>query len=741
MKVGKSAYLMRLILLCLGIGAFPVLALGGFSYFQLSSGMQRLADEANAHLLAMTKVRIEQHLRSIDDAVNQFIGSQYFNQTMEGMLGPQQFERAQELFKAIGAMQRPEMFFRSFTIVNTEYQWVLDERGISRLTREDEVRYLPFFKEVDGPSQWQASTEHRARLVKKHPFHSGKPVNFIIAEVSLLEISRMIAAESNAGEIAILDEKGQLLLHSVEPGSTPRLQPSMIHDIVANGASDSWRTHRTGDKETGVVSDRSAYNGWYYISLVPLEEMTRRSREVGVLTLLISGAILLVTVFIAIGGSRSVYSPIGRLYSSIFGVHHGKRTRVDELAAISERFLTLMSSHEQLSKRLKEHFVAKLIQGSVQPRDIEERQQSGEIPVFPAYAVLVLDIDTLEGTRYQDKDKDLLLYAVNNMASELIPAAERLEPILHEQAQVTIVGIGEDGHSEDGVSGLLQQAQLVRKQVKELLGLPVSIGISSPYQELRNTVWAYKEGHEALQYRKRFGGNTVLYYGYVHPGDKSGKHYPAKLEEELLEAVKLADEQRARQLLHEFVQELVQNETHYQEFEFGLVRLLLSLLKLVPDQDQMKLELDSKSLLDRLSGLKTPDEMERWLCEEIAGPVMKALESRDELQYKVITQRMIQLIEENCQLDLTLEQCAAKMNYHPSYLKRVFVKATGQSFTDYVQLRRLEQAKKLLVETEKRIGDIAAEFGYTNPQNFIRYFRKLVGVTPKQYRDENRRLL
>ncbi|MNL85040.1 Transcriptional activator NphR [compost metagenome] len=60
------------------------------------------------------------------------------------------------------------------------------------------------------------------------------------------------------------------------------------------------------------------------------------------------------------------------------------------------------------------------------------------------------------------------------------------------------------------------------------------------------------------------------------------------------------------------------------------------------------------------------------------------------------------------------------------------------NFADYLAQYRLEVAKRWLKETELTITDIAEKLKYNNPANFIRYFRKMEGMTPGQYRDKNR---
>ena len=59
---------------------------------------------------------------------------------------------------------------------------------------------------------------------------------------------------------------------------------------------------------------------------------------------------------------------------------------------------------------------------------------------------------------------------------------------------------------------------------------------------------------------------------------------------------------------------------------------------------------------------------------------------------------------------------------------------TDKSFSDYLEEYKIDYAKKLLKETDRTVADIAAELNYTNAQNFIRFFSRVVGVTPGKYR-------
>jgi AraC-like DNA-binding protein/quercetin dioxygenase-like cupin family protein len=71
---------------------------------------------------------------------------------------------------------------------------------------------------------------------------------------------------------------------------------------------------------------------------------------------------------------------------------------------------------------------------------------------------------------------------------------------------------------------------------------------------------------------------------------------------------------------------------------------------------------------------------------------------------------------------------------------RCFARVTGSSPIDWLRRERINHAKRQLTETRDRIRDIAERVGYNDAFYFSRDFRKLVGMSPRQYRDRERAL-
>jgi AraC-like DNA-binding protein len=96
--------------------------------------------------------------------------------------------------------------------------------------------------------------------------------------------------------------------------------------------------------------------------------------------------------------------------------------------------------------------------------------------------------------------------------------------------------------------------------------------------------------------------------------------------------------------------------------------------------------------------------------------------------------RAKQFIQENQAEDLSLGQVAKAVNTSTFYFCKMFKKATGLNFTDYVSRVRVEKAKNLLLNRNLRVSEIAYEVGFQSLTHFNRVFKKIMGQSPTEYR-------
>lgn len=87
----------------------------------------------------------------------------------------------------------------------------------------------------------------------------------------------------------------------------------------------------------------------------------------------------------------------------------------------------------------------------------------------------------------------------------------------------------------------------------------------------------------------------------------------------------------------------------------------------------------------------------------------------------------------NFKSDLSLKDIAQKCNMNAAAFCRYFRKKTGQTFKDFMNEIRLGNATKLLLKGDLTMAEVAFESGFNNPSYFNRLFKRMKGVTPKEY--------
>ncbi len=100
-----------------------------------------------------------------------------------------------------------------------------------------------------------------------------------------------------------------------------------------------------------------------------------------------------------------------------------------------------------------------------------------------------------------------------------------------------------------------------------------------------------------------------------------------------------------------------------------------------------------------------------------------------------VAERVQRFLDENFQTPITTSTIARALRYNPDYLERVYRDQEETSIIEGLHLRRIAAARALLRnEVGKNINEIAFACGYSDPGYFRRKFKRLTGLTPKQFR-------
>ena len=131
---------------------------------------------------------------------------------------------------------------------------------------------------------------------------------------------------------------------------------------------------------------------------------------------------------------------------------------------------------------------------------------------------------------------------------------------------------------------------------------------------------------------------------------------------------------------------------------------------------------------NKLLHARNIDEMEYIILNELSYIIDK------EFGYRPDIKRAIDIIKEKYASPISLTSVSAEININPQYLSKLFHSETKELFNDYVTKVRIENAAKLLKESNLKIFEIAEKVGIPNYRYFSTVFKYCMGISPKNYK-------
>ena len=101
-----------------------------------------------------------------------------------------------------------------------------------------------------------------------------------------------------------------------------------------------------------------------------------------------------------------------------------------------------------------------------------------------------------------------------------------------------------------------------------------------------------------------------------------------------------------------------------------------------------------------------------------------------------LVKKIIDYISNHYSNELNYETIEKQFNFNPSYLNRIFKAHTGKTLHEFILQYRLNTAMEILRTQTIPVNHVASLCGFTNPYHFAKAFRKFVGVSPSEYRNQ-----
>jgi len=159
----------------------------------------------------------------------------------------------------------------------------------------------------------------------------------------------------------------------------------------------------------------------------------------------------------------------------------------------------------------------------------------------------------------------------------------------------------------------------------------------------------------------------------------------------------------------------------------------LQLVVKTKDVDLVKLFGNDNILWDKLATFTKGEDIINWLTNLLTLMVKHIIELEED-KYEKLTEKIKERIDSDLYSIESVEQVTRELNVSAGHAKNVFKKCTGITIFDYLFEKRMNEAERLLTETDMHIYEIAEKLGYSSQAYFSIAFRKKFGTKPNDYR-------
>ncbi|HEX3030073.1 MAG TPA: response regulator [Clostridia bacterium] len=282
-------------------------------------------------------------------------------------------------------------------------------------------------------------------------------------------------------------------------------------------------------------------------------------------------------------------------------------------------------------------------------------------------------------------------------------------------------------------------AHSIKYEVERKTSCVLCISIGSVRERIREIAQSYKDADTIKNYRYVYGKSKILGINDIKPIMGEKKEFIEINKDDVYDFLKNGLKSNAQIFVRQYINSLNQVEMK------SLIYIYYVFLDIVLNASRFINELggDIEQLIPEIGNLNSLiieiDSIERLreLTEKILNKVFDFRDNQVEKKYISTINKAKEYIHNNfSKSNISLNSVASYVNVSPSRFSAVFSQETGENFTEYLTKIRVKKAMELLKTTSLKSAEIAYNVGYSDPHYFNFIFKKALGITPKEFRNE-----
>ncbi len=303
-------------------------------------------------------------------------------------------------------------------------------------------------------------------------------------------------------------------------------------------------------------------------------------------------------------------------------------------------------------------------------------------------------------------------------------------PIMVNKIVIFLPSIKSQLEYDDRTNLIERSRKLIRELTRKIdVQFKVGIGSVTPLNELGDS---YKEAINAV----RSNRGRVAHVKDLPIGCEYADDYPIQTEKALFDMIERGDLEGTKTEANIFFDWMIEQ---YPDCEMDIKLKVIEFILYAEQKAFLSGGMIyyfryRKDYLTTVMDINNYVQLRSWFLDKVMEACRNIITKKDKQASGAIAKAKA-FIEDNYKKDISLEDVSRKVDISSYYFSKLFKEETGENFIEYLTNIRITNAKKLLQNRDLSIKNICADTGYSDPNYFSRIFKKLVGVTPTEYRE------
>jgi len=514
--------------------------------------------------------------------------------------------------------------------------------------------------------------------------------------------------------------------------------PSFEYDNINN--NEAFNLIEMDNNGYGMLINESDTMDWKYISLTPTKLLKESADSIRNITLIGLFICTLFGIFLSYHLTKYNYNPLNKLVA-IFNPSMEKHCIGNEYMWLEERaksFFKEKGNYKHMVwdnlRMLRKYYLYTLLEQTFDTENGEKEIERYQISVSSGFNVVVLLKCTISENKIlsneDSKNINIRQYIISNIFEEIGGEHFNVETTDAGRCIAAVISFPTD--SEEYLNTLQDDIMLTQQKIMEFFGFGLIAAVGEVHEGYEGIYYSNREAKEALQYAVKSKGADIILYREVKDM-RCHYQYPLEIEQKLINLIKIGESNEACILVGQIFKINEDNNVSGKVKRFMAFDILGTIIKGIG-------QLGGSEYLDNsditISDIEV-EKLEEHICLIISKIGKRVSEQSKKANVPQLSESIKIYVNENYKNpDLNISLTALHFNMTPSYLSVIFKEETGMGLLDYINMIRIEECKRLLLEGVS-VVEIAELSGFRGSGALIRVFKKTLGITPGQYKKLN----